>query len=377
VEMPWADKPASILQAHLLGEAGGQAIADLVTGKVSPSGKLAETYPISFSDYPCTEDLQMDENLNVKYKESIFVGYRYFDTADVKVRYPFGYGLSYTKFEYSDLVLSTRSFDADGGKMAVKCTVTNVGDVDGAEVVELYVAAPTDSLVYRPKKELKDFAKVFLKAGETKTVEFELDAHAFEYYSAELDHWAVEAGSYAIMIGASSADIRLQETLFVASSDDLSYEVDYRDATPNYYKADIRNVDYDEFLDVLGYNLDDYLPDPAEKRIGPKDCLKSAKNSKHGQKINGLLSKAVDALPLDDATVSMIYDYAAYEPLDRLCGVSHGLITQEIVDGAVHYLNDGSLTEAVKIMATGVPAAVKNVVLPKIKQKIDEKDILE
>ena len=165
VELPWADEVPAILHSHLCGQAGGSAVVDILFGDVNPCGKLAETYPIALSDVPSANYFP-GTAVSVEYREGIYVGYRYYDKAGVPVRFPFGYGLSYTSFAYSDLVLSTSSMK-DTDTLTVSFNVKNTGEVDGAEIAQVYVA-DVDSTIYRAPKELKAFQKVFLKAGEEK-----------------------------------------------------------------------------------------------------------------------------------------------------------------------------------------------------------------
>ncbi|WP_236024575.1 exo-alpha-(1-_6)-L-arabinopyranosidase [Bifidobacterium pluvialisilvae] len=198
---PWRDHARGILESWLLGQAGGPALADVIFGRQSPSGKLAQSIPMDINDDPTMMNWPGEEG-HVDYGEGVFVGYRYYDTYDKPVAYPFGYGLSYATFAIDDVVV-TRS----GANTArVTATVTNTSDVDGAEVVQVYVA-PGKAEVARPRHELKGFEKVFLKAGESTTVTFDLDERAFAYWSETFDGWHVEAGDYTIEVGISSRDI--------------------------------------------------------------------------------------------------------------------------------------------------------------------------
>ena len=202
VALPFEKKASTIIDTYLAGEAGADALCDIILGKACPSGKLAETWPFSDDDVPCSS-LYGEEKNQVNYREGIFVGYRYFNTAKVPVQYPFGYGLSYTTFEYSNLKVS-------GDKVSVD--VTNTGEVDGAEVVQLYIANKTKATIFA-QNELKAFDKVFLKAGETKTVNFELQDRDFEYFNVEQNKFVIAKGKYEIQIGASSQDIKLTKKI--------------------------------------------------------------------------------------------------------------------------------------------------------------------
>ncbi len=205
VETPWLDKVKAVLYMGLPGQAGGQAAADLLTGKVCPSGKLTETWPLRLEDAPSFENFGQKY---VHYSEGLYVGYRYYQKANLPVRFPFGYGLSYTRFAYSDMIIDGRS---------VTATVTNAGTVPGAEVVQLYIAAPQDGL-YRPLRELKGFEKVWLEPGESRAVSFELDERSFSVWSKG---WKTPGGAYTVELGASSEDIRLRGELAVEGEEIL------------------------------------------------------------------------------------------------------------------------------------------------------------
>lgn len=194
MELPWADKVKAILYMGLSGQAGGQAAANLLTGRVNPSGKLTETWPLSYADVISKETFG---KRNVEYREGIYVGYRYYDKAEKPVRYPFGHGLSYTSFIYSDLQI-------DG--QTLRFNITNCGAVSGSEVAQLYISPPETGL-HCPRRELKGFVKVYLMPGETKTVEIKLDDRSFSVWA---DGWKIPGGTYAVQVGASSRDIRLQ-----------------------------------------------------------------------------------------------------------------------------------------------------------------------
>ena len=222
VEMPWADEVKGILEAYLGGQAVGQAEVDVLFGKVNPCGKLAETIPYKLADNPSYLNFPGDGQ-TVAYKEGVFVGYRYYDTKEMPVRYPFGYGLSYTTFEYSDLQLSAdRIKDTDTLKVTLK--VKNTGDRAGKEIVQLYVADKTGA-ASRPVKELKNFVKVELQPQEEKTVEMELDKRSFAWYNTQIHDWYAASGEYEILAAASSRDIRLKKTVYVESTTELPIHV--------------------------------------------------------------------------------------------------------------------------------------------------------
>lgn len=215
VEMPWVNEVKGILEAYLSGQAVGGACVDILFGKVNPSAKLPETFPIKLEDNP-SYLYYFGEKDKVEYREGVFVGYRYYDTKKMEVLFPFGYGLSYTTFEYSNLTVSSESI-TDQDTVKVSVDVKNTGNVAGKEVVQLYVSDKV-STVIRPVKELKEFAKVELQPGETKTVTFELGKRAFAYWSVELHDWHVESGEFELLIGKSSRDITLSKTIQVTGT---------------------------------------------------------------------------------------------------------------------------------------------------------------
>jgi beta-glucosidase len=215
VEMPWVDKVKGIVEAYLGGQAVGGAVCDILFGKVNPSAKLPETFPLKLEDNPSYLSY-IGEGDMVEYREGIFVGYRYYDKKNMDVLFPFGHGLSYTTFAYSNLKVDKENLK-DTDKLNVSVDVTNTGKLAGKEVVQLYVA-DKESTVIRPVKELRDFAKVDLQPGETKTVTFTLGKRAFAYYNVQLHDWHVETGEFEIMVGSSSRDIKLTKIVNIEST---------------------------------------------------------------------------------------------------------------------------------------------------------------
>lgn len=212
IEMPFVSDAKAILEAYLTGQASGKAICDLLYGEVNPSGKLAETFPVKLSDNPSYLNFPGEVD-KVEYKEGIFVGYRYYDKKAMDVLFPFGYGLSYTNFEYSNLKISKNEID-DTEKVTVSVNIKNIGDVFGKEIVQLYIR-DKESSVTRPEKELKGFEKIGLEPGEEKEVTFELNKRSFAYYNVDLGDWHVESGEFEILIGKSSREIVLKEVITV------------------------------------------------------------------------------------------------------------------------------------------------------------------
>lgn len=217
---------------------------NVLTGKVCPGGRLSETYPMMYEDTPSYHYYPGQEK-TAEYREGLYVGYRYYESADIPVQFPFGFGLSYTSFSYADI-------RADKNKITL--SVTNTGDMDGAEVVQIYVGVK-DSRIFRPAKELKGFQKVYLKAKETKTVAIELDDKAFRYYNCKTGRWETEAGTYLVMAGASVSDIRLTAEVAVEGTTDI---IPYtKEELPAYYSADISHVQDSEFEKLLGHPIPD------------------------------------------------------------------------------------------------------------------------
>lgn len=220
IEMPWLDHVPAVIQAWYPGMEGGNALAGILFGDVNPSGKLSCTFPKKLADSPAHAlDAFPGEDGVEHYAEGLLVGYRWFDTKNVEPLFPFGYGLSYTKFDYADLKLTAASGDADATSpvVTVQCQVTNSGARQGAEVVQVYVHADKPALP-RPDQELKGFARVDPKAGETRTVSIPLGRGAFSYYDPAKHEWVAEQGTYTIRVGGSSRDIRLQSPFTLATT---------------------------------------------------------------------------------------------------------------------------------------------------------------
>jgi beta-glucosidase len=234
VEMPWIDKVKGLLEGYLGGQALGGAIADLMFGEANPSGKLAETFPKELRHNPSYLNFP-GEGDKVEYKEGLFVGYRYYDAKGIEPLFPFGYGLSYTSFEYSNLSINKEEI-LDNGIVEVSVTVNNTGDVVGKEIVQLYVR-DVESTVIRPAKELKGFEKVQLQPGEEKIVTFFLDKRSFAYYNVDIADWHVESGVFEILVGKSSADIQLKGRIQVNSTVSIKKSV-HRNTTIGDLMAD-------------------------------------------------------------------------------------------------------------------------------------------
>ncbi|KRW91334.1 glycosyl hydrolase family 3 [Alicyclobacillus tengchongensis] len=215
VEMPWVNQVPAIIEAYLAGQAFGGAIADVLTGRVNPSGKLAETFPVKLEHTPAHPFFPGEGDIS-EYREGIFVGYRYYDAKAIEPLFPFGHGLSYTSFAYTDVEVSGERI-RDDEPLEVRIRVTNTGPRPGKEVVQLYVGDDVASVI-RPRKELKAFAKVELQPGEEKTVTLVLDKRAFAFWDLQCSQWRVESGTFTLSIGSSSRDIRLTKQVQVEST---------------------------------------------------------------------------------------------------------------------------------------------------------------
>ena len=242
VETGWQSHCQGLLWAGLGGQAGAGAVLDVLTGKVNPGGHLAETWPLHMEENPSYHNFG-GPGRNVEYREGLYVGYRYYQTAGVPVAYPFGYGLSYTTFAYSNLTSTPNG---------VTVTVENTGNRAGDEVVQVYIAKP-DAKIFRPAQELKGFLRVHLEAGESRTVTIPLDDKAFRYWNDPAGRWAVEGGSYEVRVGGSSADIQLTATVTVAASGDAN---PYEGLTlPHYQSGQVQDVPDEEFTALLGHPI--------------------------------------------------------------------------------------------------------------------------
>ena len=244
VEMPWLNACKGLVHGYLCGQAGAAAVLKVIIGAVNPSGKLSETYAISYSDVPSAPYFPAKQR-SVEYREGLYVGYRYFETVGKPVLFPFGFGLSYTTFAYSGLKADEKG---------VTFTLTNTGTRDGAEVAQVYVSAEAPK-VYRPKKELKGFAKVFLKAGESRQVTIPLDDKAFRYFNTKTDRFEIDGGAYEILVGASVADIRLSAKVTVKGTEaPLPCGIS---ELPAYKSGQITKVSDQEFTKLLGHAIPD------------------------------------------------------------------------------------------------------------------------
>ncbi len=331
----WEYKVKSILNLYLGGQAGGEAAYDLIYGDVNPSGKLAETFPFNNEDNVVSRYFPMGPR-TVEYRESIFVGYRFFDKAKKAVQYPFGHGLSYTKFEYRNIKLSKEKLN-EGEKLTVSFKLKNIGDKDGAEVAQVYVCPP-ESKIYKADRELKGFKKVFLKKGEEKTVSIELDEKAFSFYNININDWHAESGSYKIIVSASSRDSRLYGEVEIVSNKEADVP-DYRESASIYYNVDnMSSIPDRHFATVLGKPL----PYNAAFKKGDLNLNCSVTQvavSPYGRLLKGLLTAGAKIVSLSAENPEMITESIKDMPLRSFSGFTGGLVSQKSVDGLVDMCN--------------------------------------
>lgn len=338
VEMPWHDDAAGILVTYLGGEAGGAALADMLMGSRAPGGRLAETWPLSVTDNPSYAYFP-GYSKSVEYRESIYVGYRYYDTAKKEVRYPFGYGLSYTEFSYGKPELGSKSIK-DTDELTVSITIKNTGKKVGSEVVQLYVSHKKPT-IYKAEQELKDFRKIILEPGKSAEVTFTLDKRAFAFYNVETKDWQVESGEYEIRIGASSRDIRHTATVHVDSTSEAQVP-DYRASASCYYdlSSGIANVPDAAFREVLGHE-----PPPREREPGtphtPNSTFSDITDTKFGRRMYKMAKKQVGKVMGDSGediqrmAEAMIDDM----PLRMLYMLGGGKMTPRRMDGLLTMIN--------------------------------------
>lgn len=338
VLMPWADKVKSILHLGLGGQAGESAVVNILTGAVNPSGKTCETYPVKFEDNPVYGNYPGGP-VTSEHRESIYIGYRYYDKANLDVRFPFGFGLSYTTFEYSGIKLSANKINEDDC-LTVSCIIKNTGEYDGAEVVQLYVK-DKESTIFRPEKELKAFKKVFLKKGEEKEIEFTLEKRAFAFYNVNIHDWCVERGEFDILVGSSSRDIRLTDTVTVVPSDKPPIP-DYRKTAPAYYE-DVRNITRNDFKAIYG-DLPENKIDP-NRKIDIYCCLNDAQYTKWGKKIGSIIKKIMVKMGSgENGDGAMLAAMATQVPIRNFIQMSMGVFSPKMADGLLMILNDDEST---------------------------------
>ena len=355
VNMPWIEDVKALLNMGLSGQAGGSAAANILMGKVNPSGKTAETYPLSFDENPVYGNYPGSPVIS-EHKESIYIGYRYYDTAKKDVLFPFGFGLSYTTFEYSDIKLSESEIK-DNETVTVSFKIKNTGDMDGAEIAQVYVA-DKESTIFRPEKELRAFTKVFIKAGEEKEVSVTLGKRAFAYYNTNIGDWHVETGEFAVLVGSSSRDIRLEAAVNVIST--VEAEVpDYKKSAPAYYTADIAGMNGGQWAAVYGQQLPSAERDTSAK-ITIYNCLDDASHTKWGGRIGRLIQSVITKFAsAETGDGAMLQAMAVQIPMRNFISMSMGVFSPKMAEGLLQILNDDESTfKGVCKILGGVPTAL-------------------
>ncbi len=347
VEMPWLPKVKGVLEAYLSGQASGSAIWQILYGEVNPSGKLAETFPLKATDCAASDYFPMGPR-GVEYRESIYVGYRYYDTAQKEVLFPFGFGLSYTQFEYSDLKTNKDSL-RDTEPLTLSFKIKNTGAVSGKEIAQIYVK-DLHSTLFRPEKELKGFAKVDLEPGEEKVVHITLDQRAFAFYNVNIKDWQVESGTFEIIIAASSRDLRLTAEVEVISS--IQFEEigkDVKAALITYYNPQEKwSISKESFENLYGREI---MPIPVSKKgsYHMNSTTEELRTCFLGRLFYSLMmwmarSTMKDVDPLQ---MGMILTGINEMPFRNLKMNSEGRINQKTVDILLHLFN-GHYLKAIK-----------------------------
>ena len=342
LETPWLAHCRALVYGALGGQAGAGAMVDVLTGKVNPGGKLAETWANAYAETPAKDNFA-GAGRTVQYREGLYVGYRYYQTAGVPVAFPFGYGLSYTSFAYSDLKVTADS---------VTLTVTNTGARDGAEIVQVYIAKP-GAEIFRPAQELKAFARVPLAAGESRTVTLPLDDKAFRYWNTSTDGWEIEGGRYEVRVGASSADIRLTADVDIRGTN--ATDPYAGKALPHYRSGSVQNVPDAEWEALLGH------PIPQDKvKIDRNMTLGELNHSRSplGWLIWAVLTALLNAsFKKGKPDLNVLFQYNM--PLRALAKMTSGAISMGMVDGLVMELQGFWIIGLVRV----IYEAVKNQIL--------------
>lgn len=332
VEMPWIKQCKALLYTGLGGQAGAGAVLKAVTGQINPSGKLSETYPLSYEDTPVRRYWKQD-SYESEYREGLYIGYRYYETANVAVRFPFGFGLSYTQFTYENLTVSDKG---------VSFTLKNTGTRDGAEIAQLYISKP-EGIFYRPVKELKGFRKVFLKAGEEKQVQIPFDDRTFRCYDAEKKRWQSEEGTYLIRIGASVTDIRLEACYTLQIQEQEKAEnrnnPNLRKTPLPYYSGKVTQVSEEEFEELLGYSVHRRSFEPGmELEMNDaicKMCYAKSAAARFVFKILKHKKERSERKEIPDLNILFIYNL----PFRGIAKMMNGLVSMEMTEALLVIVN--------------------------------------
>ena len=351
VEMPWIDKVKGLLNSYLGGQAGAGAIADILTGAVNPSGKLAESYPFKLEDTSCFNFFPGNP-ATVEYRESVYIGYRYYEKVGLPVLFPFGFGLSYTEFEYSDIACDKTAMK-DDETLIVSFKVKNVGSAAGAQIAQIYVA-DSQSTVFRPEKELKGFEKVFLNPGEEKEISVTLDKRAFAFYDTDSADWRVESGSFEIAVGASSADIRLKAQVEINSTFEGKPLKDLSETLPDYYSGTVAEVSAQQFETLLGRPLPPTVKDKSIP-LDLTDNFENAAHTKWGGRINRMLISLLNTFN-KGPNAGMMNAVAVQTPFRSFIAMSGGLASNKMIEGGLlRILNGDKPFKGFLTLLGGVP----------------------
>ena len=338
VEMPWIKKAKAVLHGYLGGQAGASAMLDVITGKVNPSGKLNETYPICYEDTP-TYAYYPGKERNSEYREGVYVGYRYYDTIKKEVLFPFGFGLSYTDFSYSNLKLSENG---------VRFCITNVGKIAGAEIAQLYIEKE-NPVVFRPVHELKGFCKLFLQPGETREVEIPFENRTFKYFNVQTGNWETEEGNYKIMIAKNSRETVLQGEIYRKGT---GAENPYKELPDVYQTGHIEKITDEAYEKLLGHRI----PDGTWKGELEKNdafCQLYYAKGAVGRLIYRILDKMLkDSEKKGEANLDILFFYNM--PFRGLVNTTHGIFTNGMVDGFVKIVNGHILSGLGKMIGAAI-----------------------
>lgn len=334
IAMSWLDDVSAVLETYLPGEAGAAAVIDTIYGDNVPSGKLAETFPLSLYDTP-TEKTFPGDRLTVEYRESIYVGYRYYDKIGKEVLFPFGHGLSYTEFQYDNIKLNRTKIGANES-LTVSVDITNIGNYKGKEVVQIYVGAPQDCDVFMPCKQLFGFEKVELDSGETATVSIDLEPRSFEYYNTEVRDWVTVSGTHTIYVGSSSRDIRAQIQVAVECEKTPS---PYKTSQlPTYFNGDVTKVTVEEWRILYGKELPPSKRDANIKELTEYDTFEDAQQTFWGRTILKILLRFS---PHDSALgeTDIFADTVKYIPFINLAALSNGNVGDDLIEDMLNLFN--------------------------------------
>lgn len=337
LEMPWIGHAGAVIHAHLAGQAGPEALLDVITGAVNPSGRIAESYPLQLSDTPTARTFPSSQR-TAEYREGLFSGYRYYERAGIEVAFPFGFGLSFTSFAYSDLEATDES---------VRFTITNTGERTGTETAQLYIGRLGDSALPRPVHELKDFARVHLAPGESTEVHLDLNDRAFRAFDVTSGTWKIEAGEYELAVGPNLQDLPLRATVTLAATELGALATDTRStlgahlegaAAERYAAADVQEVPDRDFAALLGHAI----PDPAWPQ-GPLGLHDPMDRLAEARSLPGRLAHRVLAARLDRAGRAGAPDLDALfllnGPFRIISTMSNGLATSRIPDALLTLVN--------------------------------------